>query len=90
MADKLFAAKENGENEINDFVKQKITESPKKFWEKISKVNTATSETFNKVMTVPISKDRAAEPVRPLRLWSDQKSCHLWSKPCNSVFRSDQ
>ena len=26
-----------------------------------------------------------AEPVRPLRPWSDQKSCHLWSKP--SIFR---
>ena len=24
-----------------------------------------------------------AEPVRPLRPWSDQKSCHLWSEPCN-------
>ena len=23
-----------------------------------------------------------AEPVRPLRPWSDQKSCHLWSEPC--------
>ena len=26
-----------------------------------------------------------AEPVRPLRPWSDQKSYHLWSKPC--IFR---
>ena len=26
---------------------------------------------------------RPAEPVRPLRPWSDQKSCHLRSKPCN-------
>ena len=26
-----------------------------------------------------------AEPVRLLRPWSDQKSCHLWSKPC--IFR---
>ena len=24
-----------------------------------------------------------AEPVRPLRPWSDQKSCYLWSKPCD-------
>ena len=24
-----------------------------------------------------------AEPVRPFRPWSDQKSCYLWSKPCN-------
>ena len=24
-----------------------------------------------------------AEPVRPLRPWSDQKYCYLWSKPCN-------
>ena len=26
-----------------------------------------------------------AEPVQPLRPWWDQKSCHLWSKPC--IFR---
>ena len=26
---------------------------------------------------------RPAEPVRPLRPWSDQKSCYLRSKPCN-------
>ena len=45
-------------NEINAFVKQRIIENPNKFWEKISKVNTPTFETFNKVMTVPISKDR--------------------------------
>ena len=46
-----------GENEINEFVKQKIIENPSKFWE-ISKVNTPTFETLNKVMTVPISKDK--------------------------------
>ena len=23
------------------------------------------------------------EPVRPLRPWLGQKSCHLWSEPCN-------
>ena len=40
MADKLLAAKENGENENNEFVKQKIIENPNKYWEKISKVNT--------------------------------------------------
>ena len=56
--DKLLAAKENGENEINEFVKQKIIENPNKFWEKISKLNTPTFETLNKVMTVPISKDK--------------------------------
>ena len=28
-----------------------------------------------------------AEPVRPLRPWSDQKSCHLWSKPCDFSFQ---
>ena len=58
MADKLLAAKENGENEINEFVKQKIIENPNKFWEKISKVNISTVETLNKAMTVPISKDK--------------------------------
>ena len=58
MADKLLAAKKNGENETNVFVKQKITENPNTFWEKISKVNTPTFETLNKVMTVPISKDK--------------------------------
>ena len=58
MADKLLAAKENRENEINEFVEQKIIENPNKFWEKISKVNTPTFETLNKVMTVPISKDK--------------------------------
>ena len=58
MADKLLAARENGENEINEFVKQKIIENPGKFWEKISNVNTPTFETLNKVMTVPISKDK--------------------------------
>ena len=58
MADKLLAARENGENEINEFVKRKIIENPSKFWEKISKVNTPTFETLNKVMTVPISKDK--------------------------------
>ena len=57
MADKLLAAIANGENEINEFVKQKIIENPSKFWEKISKVNTPTFETLNKVMIVPISKD---------------------------------
>ena len=57
MADKLLAAIENGENEINEFVKQKIIENPSKFWEKISKVSTPTFETLNKVMIVPISKD---------------------------------
>ena len=40
MVNKLLAAKENGENEINEFVKQKIIENPNKYWEKISKVNT--------------------------------------------------
>ena len=25
---------------------------------------------------------RPAEPVRPLRPWSDQTSCYLWSTPC--------
>ena len=34
MADKLLAAKENGENEINVFVKQKMMENPNKFWER--------------------------------------------------------
>ena len=58
MADKLLAARENGENEINEFVKQKIIENLSKFWEKISKVNTLTFETLNKVMTVLISKDK--------------------------------
>ena len=58
MADKLLAARENGENEINEFVEQKIIENPSKFWDKISKVNTPTFETLNKVMTVPISKDK--------------------------------
>ena len=58
MVDILLAAKENGENEINEFVKQKIIENPNKFWEKISKLNTPTFETLNKVMTVPISKDK--------------------------------
>ena len=58
MVDKLLAARENGENEINEFVKQKIIENPSKFWEKISNVNTPTFETLNKVMTVPISKDK--------------------------------
>ena len=58
MVDKLLAAKENGENEINEFVKQKIIENPNKFWEKISKLNTPTFETLNKVMTVPVSKDK--------------------------------
>ena len=58
VADKVLAAKENGENEITEFVKQKIIENPNKFWEKISKVNTPTFETLNKVMTVPISKDK--------------------------------
>ena len=47
MADKLLAARENGENEINEFVKQKIIENPSKFWEKISKVNILTFETLN-------------------------------------------
>ena len=58
MIDKLFAAKENGENEINEFVKQKIIENPNKVWEQISKLNTPTFETLNKVITVPISKDK--------------------------------
>ena len=58
MAGKLLATRENGENEINEFVKQKIIENPRKFWEKISKVNTSTFETLNKVMTVPVSKDK--------------------------------
>ena len=58
MADKLLAARENRENEINEFVEQEIIENPSKFWEKISKVNTPTFETLNKVMTVPISKDK--------------------------------
>ena len=58
MVDKLLAAKENGENEINEFVKQKVIENPNKFWEKISKLNTPAFETLNKVMTVPISKDK--------------------------------
>ena len=58
MAGKLLAARENGENEINEYVKQKIIENPSMFWEKISKVNTPTFETLNKVMTVPISKDK--------------------------------
>ena len=58
MADKLLAAKENGENEVNEFVKQKMIENPNKFWEKISKVNIPTVETLNKAMTVPISKDK--------------------------------
>ena len=61
MADKLLATRENGENEINELVKQKIIENPSKFWEKISKVNTPTFETLNKVMTVPISKDKVYE-----------------------------
>ena len=26
---------------------------------------------------------RAGGAGQPLRPWSDQKSCHLWSKPCN-------
>ena len=34
MADKLLATRENGENEINELVKQKIIENPSKFWEK--------------------------------------------------------
>ena len=58
MADKLLAARKNGENEINEFVKQKIVENPSKFWEKISKVNISTFEILNKVMTVPIIKDK--------------------------------
>ena len=58
MADKLLAAREYGEKEINEFVKHKIIENFSKFWEKISKVNTPTFETLNKVMTVPISKDK--------------------------------
>ena len=40
MADKLLAAKENGEKENNEFVEQKIIENPNKPWEKISKANT--------------------------------------------------
>ena len=36
-----------------------MIENLSKFWEKISKVNTPTFETLNKVMTVPISKDKA-------------------------------
>ena len=43
---------------FHEFVKQKIIEYPNKFWEKTSKVNTPTFETLNKVMTVPISKDK--------------------------------
>ena len=58
MADNLLAVRENGENEINSFVIQKIIENPSKFWEKITKGNTPTFETLNKVMTVPISKDK--------------------------------
>ena len=58
MADNLLAAKENGKNEINEFAKQKIIENPNKFWEKISKANTPTSKTLNKVMTVSISRDK--------------------------------
>ena len=58
MADKLVAARENGENEINELVEKKIIENPGNFWEKISKVNTPTFETLNKVMTVPISRDK--------------------------------
>ena len=58
MADKLLAARENGENEINEFVEQKIIENPSKLWEKTSNVNTPTFETLNKVMTVTISKDK--------------------------------
>ena len=58
MVEKLLAAKENGENEIDEFVKQKTIENLNKFWEKISKLNTPTFETLNKVMTVPISKDK--------------------------------
>ena len=58
MADKLLAAREDGEDEINEFLKQKIIENLSKFWEKISKVNTQTFETLNRVMTVPISKDK--------------------------------
>ena len=40
MADKLLAARENEDNEINEFVfvKQKIIENLNKFWEKISKL----------------------------------------------------
>ena len=56
--DKLLAAKENRENEINEFVKQKVIENPNKFWVMISKVNTPIFETLNNVMTVPISKDK--------------------------------
>ena len=58
MVDKLLAAQENEENEINEFVEQKIIENPSKFWEKISKVNTPIFETLNKVVTVPISEDK--------------------------------
>ena len=58
MADKLLAARENGEKEINEFVKQKIIENLSKFWEKSSKVNTPTFKTLNKVMTVTSSKDK--------------------------------
>ena len=54
MADKLLAAKENGENKINEFAEQKKIENPRKFWEKISKANTPTFETLNNVMTVPL------------------------------------
>ena len=59
MTDKLLAAKENWENKINEFVKQKkiLIENQRKFWKKISSVNTPNFETLNKVMTVPISKD---------------------------------
>ena len=58
MTDKLLAAKENGENKMNEFVKQKKIENLRKFWKKISKVNTTNFETLNKVMTVPTSKDK--------------------------------
>ena len=58
MTDKLLAAKENGENKINELVKQKKIENPRKFWKEISKVNTPNFEPLNKVMTVPFSEDK--------------------------------
>ena len=38
MSGKLLAARENGENEINEFVKQKIIENPSSFGRKSQKL----------------------------------------------------
>ena len=56
MADKLLAAKENAENENNEFVEQKIIE--KQALGEDLKSWYSTFETLKKVMTVPISKDK--------------------------------